>query len=142
MDAFCSAHFCVDAILRHALFPLFSEICQHKELTRGSRSCGPLWAAAAGTSQTCAGVVWSGQFLRCEVRKRRGPPSPYFTPITLAECVGKHRSRSLRVWLDVFPWLIQASHQVVQAEGYRSRPHGYPDDEKGSCSRCHHFYQI
>lgn len=44
-------------------------------------------------------AVWFGQNTFSEVWRRGGggASSPYFTPDTLTECVGKNRSRSLRV---------------------------------------------
>lgn len=97
MEEFYSAPFCVELILRHTLSHLFCEICQHKELLRGSRSCAHPWAGATGRSQTVCGLVRT-HFLRCEGGGVGVvSSSPYFTPVTLTECAGKHRSRSLRV---------------------------------------------
>lgn len=88
MDAFYSAHFCVEVNLRHKLSHLFSEICQHKELMRGPQSCTHSCSGAAGRSQTSDRVT--GQlcglvrtlFLRCEERRGEEGVFPLISPLS------------------------------------------------------------
>lgn len=125
MDAFSSAHFCVEVVLRHKPSHLFCEICQHKELLRGSRSCVPLCAdPRLLTGQLCGLVTFSevwGEEGEVEGGKVR---LPLISPLShMAECVGKHCSRSLHVCTH--DWFRDSgdmcdSHQVMQAEGCRS----------------------
>lgn len=153
MDAFCSAPFCVEVLLRRKLSPPFSQICQHKEWMRGSRSCGPLLGRCcrpiAAFWRCDRTAMWFGQDTVSEVWGEEvsgggeGASSPYFTPVTLTQRGGKHRSR-LHVcgWTCTHGWFressdIGGSTQVVQAEGYGSLRcfTVIARDGKRSCSR-------
>lgn len=151
MDAFYSAHFCVEVNLRHKLSHLFSEICQHKELMRGPQSCTHSCSGAAGRSQTSDRVT--GQlcglvrtlFLRCEERRGEEGVFPLISPLSRWQMCWKAPFTLVTcVWLEVYAWLIQGFQWYLwitsgHARGRLRIPpvhhNDYPDDEKCSCSR-------
>lgn len=109
MDAFCSAPLCVEVLLRRKLSPPFSEMRQHKELMRGSRSCGPLMGRRRGPiaafwQDGC--VVWSGHGIWGVRRGGRGVFS-LFHPCHIDRAWRKAPFTFTCVWLDVHAWLIE-----------------------------------